>query len=46
VFLYVPYSLPAVSSRIHGIRPAPAGIAYNLDKWYVPEGLQKYSVVP
>ncbi len=46
VFLYVPYSLPVVSSRIHGIVPAPAGITYNLEKWYVPEELQKHKVVP
>lgn len=45
VFLYVPYSLPAVSSRIKGIVPAPAGITYNLEKWYVPKGLQKYSAL-
>lgn len=41
-FLYVPDSLPAVSSRIHGIKPAPAGISYNFIKWYVPTGQQKY----
>ncbi|HPD22483.1 MAG: peptide-binding protein [Desulfomonilia bacterium] len=46
VFLYVPYSLPVVSSRIHGIEPAPAGIAYNMEKWFVPKELQKYQVVP
>ncbi len=46
VFLYVPYSLPAVSSRIHGIKEAPAGITYNLDKWFVPKDQQKYHVVP
>ncbi len=46
VFLYVPYSLPVVSSRFKGIEPAPAGITYNLDKWYVPGHLQKYRMVP
>jgi len=46
VFLYVPYALPAVSSRIRGIVPAPAGITYNLEKWYVPADLQKYRAVP
>lgn len=46
VFLYVPYSLPAVSSRIHGIKEAPAGITYNLEKWFVPKDQQKYHVVP
>ncbi|MBN2298622.1 MAG: peptide-binding protein [Deltaproteobacteria bacterium] len=46
VFLYVPYSLPVVSSRFKGIEPAPAGITYNLDKWYVPATQQKYKVMP
>jgi len=46
VFLYVPYSLPVVSSRFKGIVPAPAGISYNLEDWYVPKDLQKYQVVP
>ncbi|HHO76479.1 MAG TPA: peptide-binding protein [Deltaproteobacteria bacterium] len=46
VFLYVPYSLPVVSSRFKGIVPAPAGITYNLDKWYVPATHQKYRVLP
>lgn len=46
VFLYVPYSLPAVSSRIKGIVPAPAGITYNFKDWYVPKHLQKYTAVP
>jgi peptide/nickel transport system substrate-binding protein len=45
VFLYVPYSLPAVSARIKGIVPAPAGITYNLEKWYVPKALQKYTAL-
>lgn len=46
VFLYVPYSLPVVSSRIHGIEPAPAGITYNLDEWFVPQELQRHTIVP
>jgi peptide/nickel transport system substrate-binding protein len=43
VFLYVPDALPVVSSRVHGIEPAPAGIAYNFPQWYVPEPLQRYT---
>jgi peptide/nickel transport system substrate-binding protein len=39
-FLYVPYALPVLSSRIKGIKPAPAGISYNLIRWYVPKNLQ------
>lgn len=44
VFLYAPYSLPAVHKRIKGIKPAPAGIGYNSEFWYVPQALQKYQV--
>ena len=42
VFLYAPYSLPAMHKRIHGIKPAPAGIGYNSEKWFVPVNEQKY----
>jgi peptide/nickel transport system substrate-binding protein len=45
IFLYAPYSLPAVSSRIKGIVPAPAGITYNIEKWYVPKAYQKYTTL-
>jgi peptide/nickel transport system substrate-binding protein len=45
IFLYVPYALPAVSSRIKGIMPAPAGITYNIEKWYVPKALQKHTAL-
>jgi len=41
-FLFVPEALPAISRRIHGVQPAPAGIDYNFIKWYVPTALQKY----
>jgi len=44
VFLYAPYSLPAVHKRIQGIKPAPAGISYNSEFWYVPQDLQKYKI--
>jgi len=44
VFLYAPYSLPAMHKRIHGIDPAPAGIGHNSEKWYVPLEAQKYQV--
>jgi peptide/nickel transport system substrate-binding protein len=43
VFLYVPDSLPVVHARFHGIEPAPAGISYNFNEWYVPEGMMKYT---
>ncbi len=41
-FLYVPDALPVVNARFHGIEPAPAGITYNLIKWYVPKEEQIY----
>lgn len=41
LFLYVPYSLPLVQARFHGIQPAPAGITYNFDRWWVPKVLQQ-----
>ena len=41
-FLYVPDALPVISSRFHGIEPAPIGIDYNFIKWYVPKQEQKY----
>ncbi len=44
VFLYAPESTPAVHRRIQGIQPAPAGIGYNSEHWYVPKSLQKYHV--
>lgn len=43
-FLFVPYALPIVQKRFHGIEPALAGIMYNFEKWYVPRDLQKYHV--
>ena len=45
-FLYVPDALPVVASRFYGIEPAPAGIGYNLARWYVPQELQKYQFQP
>ena len=44
VFLYAPYSLPAVHKRIQGIKSAPAGIGYNSEFWYVPQEAQKYQI--
>jgi peptide/nickel transport system substrate-binding protein len=45
-FLYVPYSLPVVQARFHGVSPAPAGIMHNFDQWYVPRAYQRYQVTP
>jgi len=41
-FLYVPMALPCIHRRFRGIKPAPIGISYNLERWWVPRGLQKY----
>lgn len=43
-FLYVPYSLPIVQRRFHGIKPALAGIMYNFEDWYVPAPLQRQAL--
>ena len=40
-FLYAPMSLNVVSARIRGIEPAPAGIGYNFEEWWIPSALQK-----
>jgi peptide/nickel transport system substrate-binding protein len=45
-FLWVGYALPIISARFHGIKPAPVGIGYNFEKWYVPKALQKYHLAP
>ena len=42
-FLFVGEALPAVASRFYGIEPTAAGIRYNFNQWYVPQGLQKFS---
>jgi len=43
VFLYFRDALPVISSRVHGIVPAPSGIRYNFNLWYVPKHLQRYT---
>jgi peptide/nickel transport system substrate-binding protein len=42
VFLYVPDTLPAISSRIVGPEVAPAGVGKNFRDWYVPLDKQRY----
>ncbi|HEY5674554.1 MAG TPA: peptide-binding protein [Malonomonas sp.] len=42
-FLYIPEALPAVSKRFRGVEPAPAGIRYNFNQWFVPLAEQKYA---
>jgi peptide/nickel transport system substrate-binding protein len=43
IFLHMRDALPAVTSRIRGIEPAPAGIDHNFTEWFVPEALQRYT---
>lgn len=38
VWLYIPYSLQLISKKVHGIKPAPAGISYNFDHWWMTSG--------
>ncbi len=45
-FLFVPDAMPAISKRFRGVKPAPAGINYNFEKWYVPQAEQKYTLLP
>ncbi|MBN2139386.1 MAG: peptide-binding protein [Desulfovibrionaceae bacterium] len=40
-FLYVPMSLPILHARIKGVEPAPAGIGYNFNQWWIPKDLQR-----
>ncbi|WP_022852244.1 peptide-binding protein [Limisalsivibrio acetivorans] len=41
-FLYIPDALVALSKRFKNVEPAPAGIAYNVEEWYIPAAEQKY----
>jgi peptide/nickel transport system substrate-binding protein len=40
-FLYAPYALPIIQSRVRGVEPAPSGINHNFIKWWIPKGMQK-----
>ena len=44
-FLYVPYQLSAIQKRFKGIEPAPIGVFYNSDKWWVPLDYQRHRIV-
>jgi peptide/nickel transport system substrate-binding protein len=43
IFLYFPDALPAVARRVHGIVESPNGIRFNMNLWYVPKELQRYT---
>jgi peptide/nickel transport system substrate-binding protein len=45
-FLYVPYALPVVHKRFHGLAIAPAGITYNFIDWWAPKAQQRYTAQP
>lgn len=45
-FLFVQDQLLVISSRFQGIDPAPVGVGYNFIKWYVPQAMQKYHILP
>ncbi|MFP5258729.1 MAG: peptide-binding protein [Acidobacteriota bacterium] len=42
LFLFAPYSLPILSSRIQNVAVAPAGISYNFTKWWIPRDKQNF----
>ena len=44
VYLYAPLSLSAIHKRIQGVEPAPAGIEYNVEEWYIPRRLQREAI--
>ncbi len=43
IFLYFRDGLVAVASRVRGVDPGPAGILHNMEQWYVPRALQRYT---
>jgi peptide/nickel transport system substrate-binding protein len=45
-FLYIPDALVAIHKRFKNIQPAPAGIKYNIEDWFVPETDRIYKFVP
>jgi peptide/nickel transport system substrate-binding protein len=43
IFLYWRDVMPAVSNRVFGVQPGPAGIKWNETDWFVPKYLQRYT---
>ena len=35
LFLYAPLSLPIIRAEVMGVEPAPAGITYNQERWWI-----------
>jgi len=40
-FLYTPYALPIITARVRGVDPAPAGISWNFNRWWIPKSQQR-----
>lgn len=45
-FLYVPMALPIIRSNIMGVEPAPAGISYNSEKWWINDSMERITLTP
>jgi len=45
-FLYIPDALVAVHKRFENVAPAPAGIKYNIEEWFVPKENRVYNYLP
>ncbi|MDY6820060.1 MAG: peptide-binding protein [Deferribacterota bacterium] len=45
-FLYYPDALVGLHKRFHNVKPAPAGIKYNIEEWFVPKNERIYNYVP
>ncbi len=43
-FLYIPMTLEAIHKRFRGVKAAPIGVGYNIEKWWVPKSEQRYFV--
>ena len=41
-FLFVPYTLPVIQARFHGVEAALAGVMHNFPEWWVPLAEQRY----
>ncbi|HUB24427.1 MAG TPA: ABC transporter substrate-binding protein [Tepidisphaeraceae bacterium] len=42
-FLYAEDQLSLIDNRIHGVEPTRLGLMYQIQDWYVPKALQKYT---
>ena len=42
MFLYCPEALPAVDIRFRNVKASKIGIGYNIIRWFVPNGEERY----